>query len=150
MEKRTGPASPENPGADEKSNQADIRFGSGMVAVAGVLGGLGIALGGPAVLLSLGQSLGQVVLVILVVLSLAAGALVCLVSAFFGLVIPNHVRSGPWMDPDKWRRFAAERHRRHRERSHWGRRHGAWDGEHDEDGGGDEEAAAPPKRKARR
>lgn len=81
-----------------------------------------MALGGPAILLSLGQGLGQVVLTTLVVLSLLSGATVALVSAFFGLVIPSHLKGGPWLDPDKWRHFAMEHQRQkhgwdHRNRS---------------------------------
>ncbi|MGH7441250.1 MAG: hypothetical protein ACREKE_01105 [bacterium] len=109
-----------------RSALAALRFGGGRVAVAGIVAGLGIALGVPTILLSLGQNLGQVVLTVLVVLALAGGALVCVVSAFFGLVIPRHMHGGPWMDPDRWRRFALEmqrhrgEHQPFRNRS-WGR-----------------------------
>jgi hypothetical protein len=127
--------------AGESSNLdnagADLRFGGGRVAVAGIIGGLGIALGVPAILLSLGQGLGQVVLTVLVVLALLCGATVALVSAFFGLVIPSHLRGGPWLDPDKWRRFAQEQ-QRHRHRR------GAWDHEDLED-----EAEEPPRPRRR-
>ncbi len=86
------------PGATDTA----IRFGGSHVAVAGVFAGMGIALGGPAILLSLGQSLGPVVLTVLVVIALAGGGLVALVSAFFGQVIPSRVHSGPWLDPKQW------------------------------------------------
>ncbi|HTB21171.1 MAG TPA: hypothetical protein VK914_00545 [bacterium] len=114
----------------------------------GTLSGVAIALGGPAVLLSLGQSLGPAVLTTLVVISLAGGALVALTSAFFGLVIPRHLRGGPWMDPDKWRRFAREQRRWHHGRGHW---RGGWDGDGDRDEKEEEAEAAPrPKRRPRR
>jgi hypothetical protein len=132
-------------------NDPDLRFGSGLVAVAGVISGLGIAVGVPAILLSLGQSLGQVVLTVLVVLALAGGALVCLVSAFFGLVIPRHLRGGPWMDPDKWRRFARDHRRWHHGRQWQRGMRGGWDAEDDRDEKEDEEEdAPPPKRRTRR
>ncbi|HTA17065.1 MAG TPA: hypothetical protein VK786_04900 [bacterium] len=151
MEKETG----QKNGPDEdqsRKNDPDLRFGSGLVAVAGVISGLGIAVGVPAILLSLGQNLGQTVLTVLVVLALAGGALVCLVSAFFGLVIPRHLRGGPWMDPDKWRRFARDQRRWHHEGRHWhhGMR-GGWGAHGDEDDADEEEDAPPaPKRKTRR
>jgi hypothetical protein len=129
MEKETG----QKNGVDAEQgpkNDPDLRFGSGMVAVAGVISGLGIAVGVPAILLPLGQNLGQVVLTVLVVLALAGGAMVCLVSAFFGLVIPRHLRGGPWMDPDKWRRFARDQRRWHHEGRHWRRgMHRGWGAE---------------------
>jgi hypothetical protein len=153
MEKETGQKN--GLGADpSQKNDPDLRFGSGLVAVAGVLAGLGIAVGVPAILLSLGQNLGQAVLTVLVVLALAGGAAVCLVSAFFGLVIPRHLRGGPWMDPDKWRRFARDQRRWHHGPQHWNHRmRGGWEAERDEDDADEEEEeAAPirPKRKARR
>jgi hypothetical protein len=155
MEKETDQKN--GPGSDQsRKNDPDLRFGSGLVAVAGVIAGLGIAVGVPAILLSLGQNLGQTVLTVLVVLALVGGAMVCLVSAFFGLVIPRHLRGGPWMDPDKWRRFARDQRRWHHEGRHWhhGMR-GGWGVEHEDDDADDadedEEAAPPrPKRKARR
>lgn len=153
MEKETGQKN--GPDADQsQKNEPDLRFGSGMVAVAGVISGLGIAVGVPAILLSLGQNLGQTVLTVLVVLALAGGAMVCLVSAFFGLVIPRHLRGGPWMDPDKWRRFARDQRRwHHRGGGHWNHgMRGGWGAQEDEDDSDEDEEAAPPrpKRKARR
>ncbi len=123
-----------------------MSFGGGRVAVAGIVGGFGIAVGGSAVLLGLGQSLGPAVLTVLVVLALVGGGLVCLVSAFFGLVIPRHLGQGPWMDPEKWRRFALERRL-------WHERHGAgawgpWYGARREEPVG--EGDAPGKSRRRR
>jgi hypothetical protein len=71
--------------------------------------------------------------------------MVCLVSAFFGLVIPRHLRGGPWMDPDKWRRFARDQRRWHH------RMRGGWDegADEDEKDGDEDEAAVPPRAKRR-
>lgn len=111
------------PRGDAHPEAAALTFGGGgSVAMVGALSGVAIALGGPAVVLGMGQSLGPVVLTTLVVIALSAGALVALTSAFFGLVIPSKLRSGPWMDPERWRRVAEERRRWHAER--WQRRHG--------------------------
>jgi hypothetical protein len=122
-----------------KESQPDLRFGNGMVAVAGAISGMAIALGGTAAVLYLGQGLGAVLQCTLVIIALGGGSLVCLVSAFFGLVMPRHLRGGPWMDPDKWRRFAEERRRWHRDR--WHRRYGMGF-----DGGEDDEDAGRPGR----
>ena len=148
METKERPQNPES----QANSQPDLRFGNGLVAVAGAFSGVAIAVGGTATLLALGQSLGPAVLTTLVVLCLAGGSVVCLVSAFFGLVMPRHLRGGPWMDPDKWRRFAEERRRWHHEHGPW-RQGSDWDRDDDARArggarreGGDEEG---PRRRPR-
>jgi hypothetical protein len=127
------------PGGAPKEEAADLRFGGGWPAVAGSVCGAAIALGGTAILLALGQSLGPVVLTVLVVLALGGGSLVCLVSAFFGLVMPRHLKAGAWGDPEKWQKFVEARHRERHLR--WclrkGFRDSPWCGSGGEPGTGD-------------
>ena len=100
-------------------DQSGVSFGAGnLVAAVGTLSGMAIALGVPWVLLANGQSLGSPVLTTLIIVALCVGGLVSLTSAFFGLVIPRHVR-GRFMDPEHWRKFAMERERWHMARKHW-------------------------------
>ena len=76
-----------------------VRFGGRWIGVAGVLSGLAIALGLPAIVLIYGQSLGHTVLTIVVILSLIIGGGVALVAAFFSLVIPSVVESNRPVKP---------------------------------------------------
>lgn len=76
----------------------------GLISAAGALAGLGIAVGGPWVMLDFGQLLGPHVLTVLVCVALGSGALVSLTAVFFGLVIPEHV-GGAMMDPKVWREW---------------------------------------------
>jgi hypothetical protein len=137
---------------DPSPNEHGVSFGGGgHVAAVGALSGMAIAIGVPWVLLANGQSLGAPVLTTLIIVALCAGGLVSLVSAFFGLVIPRRVH-GRWMDPERWRKFAAENRRWKEERHRWKK---AWrDGvdldDADEDEPGPAKAEAAPRRPRRR
>lgn len=73
----------------------EVRFGGlRLVALAGILGGVAIAVGVPWVTLVYGQGLWQVVKLVLILLALVAGGGVALTSAFFGIVIPAKVVKG--------------------------------------------------------
>jgi hypothetical protein len=129
----------------EKSENTEIRFGNGAISAVGAVSGMGIAIGAPWVLLEHAAILGQVATTCLVVLALAMGGAISLVSAFFGLVMPRRV-GGPFGDPkawaawgEKWRQWEREGHRRHGR--HWG--HG---GDWENDADIDEEAKAAPRR----
>ncbi|GEM_PF-5829773 len=77
--------------------------GGGGVAVAGVLAGVGLALGGLWISLAYGQVLGHVIQTVAALTALALGGLVSLTAAFFGLVIPRHVEgkgSGHGLDDE--------------------------------------------------
>jgi hypothetical protein len=77
---------------------------SSAVAIGGALSGASIAVGVPWVLLANGQSLGPSILTALVILAMAIGGGVSLVSAFFGLVMPRHIDRS-WADPERWRKW---------------------------------------------
>lgn len=70
--------------ADER-----VKFGKGL-ALVGLLGGLGIALGLPALLILFGQFLGSGIITALTIMALMTGGTLAIISAFFGTVIPNH------------------------------------------------------------
>ncbi len=80
--------------------KGDVQFGASCsIALGGIVGGVLIALGLPWLLLAYGQSLGTVVVTILLFGALFTGGLVAVVSTFFGLVMPKVVRGhwrGPW------------------------------------------------------
>jgi hypothetical protein len=107
-----------------KTAETEVRFGdgisSGIVAAAGALSGLGIAVGIPVVILPSAAVIGQGMVTGIIITALVLGATVCLVSAFFGLVMPRRV-GGPLGDPeswaaltDKWRGWEREHHGRRR------------------------------------
>ncbi len=73
----------------------NVRFGGRPVAIIGVLAGLAMMLGTTALVLWLGASLHWGVQVTLIVLGGLGGVVVAGISAFFGLVIPTTVESGP-------------------------------------------------------
>jgi hypothetical protein len=96
--------------SDEKQVPHALSFNtSSAVAIAGALSGAGIAIGAPWVLLANGQSLGPGILTALVILALAIGGGVSLVSAFFGLVMPRHIDRS-WADPERWQKWRAFKH----------------------------------------
>ena len=66
-----------------------VKFGKGL-ALVGLLGGLGIALGLPALLILFGQFLGSGIITALTIMALMTGGTLAIISAFFGTVIPNH------------------------------------------------------------
>ena len=72
----------------EAKHEPAVRFSKGM-ALAGVVGGVVIAVGLPALLILFGQFLGVVVITILSVLALITGGGLAVVSAFFGTVMPS-------------------------------------------------------------
>jgi hypothetical protein len=91
---------------EKEKIQANVVFGHGNnIAVVGIIGGVALALGLPAVVLVWGQSLGTTLIVILVLCGLGFGGLVALVSAFFGLVMPRQVdgTSPTWWGPEGWK-----------------------------------------------
>jgi hypothetical protein len=71
--------------------QGGVYFGGKVVAVSGLLAGLGIALGVPAIVLGMGSGLGAVVQTILVMVGIIGGVMVAGIAAFFGAVIPSAV-----------------------------------------------------------
>lgn len=138
---------------EAKDDKNEVSFGGGNgTAVAGILAGLVIAVAVPLVLLSFGQALGATALLWLVVLAVAVGGGVSIVSAFFGLVMPHHVR-GRFMQPDAWREFAREarawEHARHGH-GRWQGRHGRWGWQVEEIPEADEAPARPARPKRRR
>jgi hypothetical protein len=99
--------------SEESKNQekasANVLFGGGTaIAVVGILGGVGIALGFPWIVLAYGQALGPKYLMVFVIAALITGGLVALTSAFFGLVMPRSVADAAnWQeDWKKWAEYA--------------------------------------------
>jgi hypothetical protein len=80
-----------------------VRFNGKIIALAGLLVAAGMAIGLPAMILLFGQGLGTAVQTTLIILALVGGAVLGIVSAFFGIVIPSSVAGHDY--------------------SHWGRRH---------------------------
>ena len=79
---------------------ANVVFGGGsIIAVAGIAGGVILALAFPWIVLAYGQSLGATLVVIFVSLGLLLGATVTLASAVLGLVMPRQVDGGA---PQNW------------------------------------------------
>jgi len=73
-------------------NDEGMRFGGGGVtSVAGVIGGVALAIGVPYTILNFGQVLAPSMVTGIVIGSIVIGGLICLVSAFFGLVMPTHI-----------------------------------------------------------
>ena len=88
---------------------ANVSFGGGSaIAVTGIIGGVALALGFPAVVLAFGQSLGTTLLVIFVLSGLVMGGVVALTAAFFGLVMPRQVNGGAPMDWREIKNFVRE------------------------------------------
>ena len=71
-----------------------IEYGRDKVAVAGLVVGGGIAIGVPALVLSLGEGLDSGVLTALVVLPMVCGVLLGVVSVVFGISVPSSIRDG--------------------------------------------------------
>ena len=78
-----------------------VEFGGNKVALVGLVVAGGIAIGGTALVLSLGEELGTGVQTALIILSMVGGVILGVVSAFFGIVIPSSIREG---DGDRPRR----------------------------------------------
>jgi hypothetical protein len=98
---------------ENEKMQANVQFRSGgtTIAVAGIIGGAGIALGLPLIVLCFGQSLGSTLLTIFVLTGLLVGGVVALAAAVLGLVIPQQVNGA---GPGNWGRHAFK---------HWAMRH---------------------------
>lgn len=64
---------------------------TGVVSVAGIIGGVLLSIGIPWVILNYGQVLGPRVETTIVILAICLGCLIALTSAFFGLVMPSNV-----------------------------------------------------------
>jgi hypothetical protein len=84
-----------------------MSFGGAAAGVAGTFGGVFIAVGVPYVVLAFGANLGPPVQTALIIGALAIGGLVCLVSAFFGLVMPRRI-PGAWTRPEHWQGWARQ------------------------------------------
>ncbi len=96
----------EEPKNHEKGH-TNVLFGGGTaIAVIGVLGGVGIALGFPWIILAYGQALGPKLLMIFVITGLVIGGLLALTSAFFGLVMPRAMADAPPWHQDDWKEWA--------------------------------------------
>ncbi len=61
----------------------------------------------PYVLLAFGSVLGSGVQTALIIAALAIGGMVCLVSTFFGLVMPRRI-PGAWTRPEHWQGWARQ------------------------------------------
>ncbi len=90
----------------EKQGNGGVKFSSTLMGIIGVLAGVVIAVGVPAMILGLSGSLqltsGATAAVIIVALVMGTG--VATVSAFFGIVIPSKVgghTSRPWEQKKK-------------------------------------------------
>jgi hypothetical protein len=81
----------------KENEEKGISFGNGIAAIAGVLGGFLFAAGVPLVVLIYGQILGEFTIKIIVSGSVIGGGIIIIMSAFFGLVIPNHLQ-GNWQE----------------------------------------------------
>jgi ABC-type branched-subunit amino acid transport system permease subunit len=68
-----------------------VKFNGATIAFVGVIAGVAIAIAVPYMALVYGQSLGQVVVTIVVLAALCIGGAISLVAAFFGAVIPTTV-----------------------------------------------------------
>ncbi len=79
----------------KENDDKSVSFNNGLASIAGVLGGVLLAIGVPWVLLNYGQMLGQATITIIVSGSVIGGGFIILVSAFFGLVMPTRVHE-PW------------------------------------------------------
>ena len=84
-------------------SNGNVRFSGKSIALAGVLVAGGIAIGVPALVLTLGAGLGAGVQTALITLAMLFGGVLGVVAAFFGIVIPTQVAGHDY--------------------SHWGRRH---------------------------
>jgi hypothetical protein len=142
-----------NPEEKPAEEQNGICFGGGnSTGAAGVVGGVLIALGVPFIALAYGQALGVAAQITIAIIGAASGALVCLVSAFFGIVMPSRI-AGHMMNPDPWMRWAqlAHAHKSARWEARYAARFGhrppmPWEDEAPESG----DEPAPPARRGRR
>jgi hypothetical protein len=72
----------------------EVRFGGKMTALIGVLGGVAVAAGVPAVVLIYGQSMGWGAQLTVIILALLLGAPISAISAILGIVIPSSASGG--------------------------------------------------------
>ncbi len=62
--------------------------------LSGLIAGVAIALGVPAIVLKLGHDLSPTMQLVIVIIGVSIGGLTALTTAFFGLVIPTSISSG--------------------------------------------------------
>ncbi|MBI3830461.1 MAG: DUF2807 domain-containing protein [Planctomycetes bacterium] len=79
-----------------------VQFGGGRIGAVGVLAGLLIALGLPAIVLVYGDVLGPVIQTLVILLALCGGGLVALVAAFFGTVVPRAIEQSGGFGAKPW------------------------------------------------
>lgn len=72
----------------------EVRFGGKMTALIGVLGGVAISAGVPAVVLIYGQSMGWGPQLTVIILALVLGTPIAAISAILGIVIPSRASGG--------------------------------------------------------
>lgn len=71
------------------SEQKEVRFGDRITALFGILIGAVMALGATYLVLVYGSALGVGLQATIIIIAIAAGGLISLTSAFFGLLMPN-------------------------------------------------------------
>ncbi len=90
----------------EMDKEPQVQFAAGrVVAVAGMIAGVAIAVGVPAVVLGLQGQLTAHMQLWLVVMAVALGGLTSVTATFFGLAIPSSVE-GKWDSPCETRKNA--------------------------------------------
>ncbi len=72
----------------------EVRFGGKITALIGVLGGVAVAAGVPAVVLIYGQSMGWGAQLTVIIVALVLGTPITAISAILGIVIPTSASSG--------------------------------------------------------
>ena len=87
----------------------NIQFSSVGPSIAGVIGGVAIAIGVPWVFLTHGQLLNQSTLTIICIGAVALGGIIGLTATFFGLAMPQQM--GNWGDPAYWEEFKKNKKR---------------------------------------
>ena len=85
---------------ENQTNANEVKFSGGAASVAGVFGGVAIAIGVLWAVLPYAQALGDTILTIVVLTGVIGGVLISLTSAFFGLVMPHSV-GGNWHEHER-------------------------------------------------
>jgi hypothetical protein len=95
--------------SEEKSN---VQFNAAVVIIPGLIAGVLIALGVPAIILIWGHSLSPNMQITAILTGVGFGGLIGVVSAFFGAVIPSSVNHGTdWQKPGEKSHGAEESNR---------------------------------------